>query len=161
MQNEILGPKFINYLLGPRQKVTRNSHIAHNRTIHLCQVSASGYFLVSTLPRRNSNVLLAQDAIGHFFLEGGGGWEFGNNNFSKKRQTELTFRPQLVLIVVQRHFEKIEFLKLPNILSFWSKFDPKLPPENGQNQKLENFLIISKGKIFIADRKNLYIVNYL
>ena len=95
-----------------------------------------------------------------FFLEGGGSGEFGNNNFSKKRQIELTFWPELVLIVVQRYFEKIEFLKLPNILSFWSKFDSKLPPENGQNQKLENFLIISKEKIFIAHRKNLYIVNY-
>ena len=71
------------------------------------QASTSGYFLILTLPRRNSKVFFSSVPHWAFFLggEGGRGGEFGNNNSSKQRQIELNFWPQVVLIVVQMPFK--------------------------------------------------------
>ena len=47
----------LNFHLEPHERFIRNSHIFFNRVIHLlsgCQVSSSGFFLFSTLPRRNN-----------------------------------------------------------------------------------------------------------
>ena len=65
----------------------------------------------------------------------------GGNKSSKQRQIELKFWSQVVLIVVQMAFKtfwRTRIFTLTGItqtLSFWSNFDPNLPPEDGRNQK--------------------------
>ena len=49
----------LNFHLRSHQRFIRNSHISYSNLIHLlsrCQVSSSGYLLLSTLPRRSDNV---------------------------------------------------------------------------------------------------------
>ena len=96
---------------------------------------------------------LLQDPVGPFSLRsegmGDGGGRglvagFGDNS-SKQRQIELTFWPQVVLIVVQRPFKGFwkaqiftENFKVPKFLKFWFNFGSNLPPEDGQNAKIKN-----------------------
>ena len=81
---------------------------------------------------------LLQDLIGSFPLRGGGMVDergfvvgFGDNNSSKQRQIELSFWPQLVLIVVQMPFKgfwKLKFLqRILKYPKFWN-FGPTLTP---------------------------------
>ena len=110
--------------------------------------------LFSTLPRWNSNAFCFRIQLDRFLWGvgdwggGGGRWlvaGFRDNNSSKQRQIELTFWPQVVLIVVQRPFKGFwkaqiftENFKVPTFLRFWSNFGSNLPPEDGQNAKIKN-----------------------
>ena len=107
------------------EKVIRNSHISYNRTIHLYFLDAkfqllgiccSGLYLEETttffLFRTQLDLFCFILFYSIFFFGGGGSeWVWGGeaggleNNSSKQRQNELTFCPQVVLVVVQLPFK--------------------------------------------------------
>ena len=89
------------------QKVIKNSHIVYNRSIPLYLLDAKFPFLCiccSQLYLKKQCIILVQDPIGTI-LRGARGRTMWGNDSSKKRQIELKFWTQVVLIVVQMPFK--------------------------------------------------------
>ena len=121
----------LNWQLGPRQRVIRNSQIAYNRTIRLYFVAAKFQLLgvcCSGLYPEYNPTFFGSHPIGPIF------GCFGALTQVKKRQIELKFwqENQVVFIYVQLPYKR--FCKNSNFCDhrtqvFWSKiFGPILTP---------------------------------
>ena len=93
-----------------------------------CQVSASGYLLLSTLPRRNSNVFWFRTQLDPF----GVGRTITPVNNVRWAELLTTVSPHNRANAMQRFLKSSNFLR--KIFTV-PEFDSNLCPEDGQNEK--------------------------